>query len=419
LSLEANYLEAVPNELYLIRSLQTLNLARNRIMDVPATICQIASLKKLNLELNRIYALPLDIAYMSLVELRIGNNRIEVLHENIFSHKLGTTLKVFSCPGNNLMELPNSIYMIDKESFFEAEANPLISPPQLLLAEGLLMVQSYLKIRQKRLDELVELLDDEDFEFARGNAVPNAFEVLQDGTGFLTPDDLAEFDQAVNEYVNGEFYKCPASGPEIVESLSKLRDFRETEIYLTTLENGLLTVLEKIVQTKGNKRGRGADSKFSRKLYGDGVLMTNQQRPWGRNGEMCNVWCVSLPALLRDVPVGNCLYPNGRESIFELIRQTLPPMAFPVTVDLLKDSLRLYVSPYGQVANTESVTFKGCDCYDEVRNRPLRHNPCVKPAVVIVKSIYLDEEAERRDIEEDEYIERFEEMEQVRRRIRN
>ena len=58
--------------------------------------------------------------------------------------------------------------------------------------------------------------------------------------------------------------------------------------------------------------------------------------------------------------------------------------------------------------------FKYCDCTDDARNRASRHNPCMKPAVVIVKSIYLDEESDRRDVEEDEYLMRFEEVEEVR-----
>jgi len=115
---------------------------------------------------------------------------------------------------------------------------------------------------------------------------------------------------------------------------------------------------------------------------------------------------VSLLCLLRDAPP-NPFQPEGRPSLFSLIDAALPPMAFPFTVDLLKDAIRLYESPYGQIADTEHVTYPSCDCIDDVRFKPKRHNPCAKVSVVLCKSIYVTEEANRREIEEDEFISRF------------
>ena len=140
--------------------------------------------------------------------------------------------------------------------------------------------------------------------------------------------------------------------------------------------------------------------------------MCKGEKPWGRKGEACNTFIVSLPALLRDNPP-NYYQKHGRASIINLVKEALPPMPFPFTVEMFKDSLRLYVSPYGQIADTIQHTFPKCDCIDESRgNKPSRHVPCVKPAVCIVTSIYTDEEAARRDLEEDEYISRFQQMEE-------
>jgi len=91
----------------------------------------------------------------------------------------------------------------------------------------------------------------------------------------------------------------------------------------------------------------------------------------------------------------------------------LPEIAFPFTADLLKDAMRLFQSPYGQIADTENISFPTCDCIDEKRNKPKRHNPCIKVSVVIVKSVYIEEEAKRREIEEEEMIARFKSIEQV------
>jgi hypothetical protein len=73
------------------------------------------------------------------------------------------------------------------------------------------------------------------------------------------------------------------------------------------------------------------------------------------------------------------------------------------------------------------MIFNGCDCIDERRRKPLYHDPCEKvthalllfslsptrpqPAVVIVKTIYTDEEAQRREEEEDLFQHKFEEIE--------
>ena len=91
----------------------------------------------------------------------------------------------------------------------------------------------------------------------------------------------------------------------------------------------------------------------------------------------------------------------------------LPAIPFPFTVDLLKDAIRLFESPYGQIADTENITFPTCDCIDEKRNKPKRHNPCMKVSVVIVKSVYIEEEARRREIEEEEMMDRFKSIEEV------
>jgi len=367
----------------------------NQIIDLPDLLCDISTLLKLNVERNKLSQVPPRIKALNLVELRIGHNSIEMLPDDMFEGPLGEKCKFFSCCENNLLELPLSLAMIDMEAYVEADSNPLKSPPQGLLSEGTKVIRNYLQIRTMRLKELEELMVMEDFEFVRENVVPTSCEVLADGTGFLTPNDLAEFDQACDEYLNGEYYKCPCSGPELVQSLADLRDFRETELYLLVLHT-FLDILQKI-------------SKEKEKRFKKAVLFTTT-RPWGRKGEQVNCWAISLTALLKDTPP-NPYQKNGRPSIIEMVQRSLPEMAFPFTADLLKDALRLYQSPYGQVADTEQVTFPSCDCIDEKRNKPKKHNPCKKAAVVLAKSIYIQEEADRREIEENEYLMRWEELE--------
>lgn len=396
LNLEGNFLETLPSEIGSVTELKVLIVSKNRLVDIPEAICSLKSLRVLNVEKNQLINLPKSISYTNLIELRIGHNYIEVLSNDLFSFSLGKSIKLFSCVENNLLEIPESVVEIDSLCMVEFDYNPYVSPPSYLLSEGLVTIQNYFKIRKYRKRILYQLMLDEDFELSMESFTPQAHEVLEDGTGFLTPEDLASFDQAVDEYINGEFFKCPATGEEIVASVTKLREDRETELYLTIIRT-FLSVVSSLVKSR--------DPRFPESS------VYSVQRPWGKDGELCNVWVISLQALLRETSP-NLYYPDGKPSIFQLIGDALPPISFPFTVDLLKDSIRLYISPYGSIADTETVNFPSCDCMDEFRNKPKRHNPCNKPAVVICKSCYVEEEAYRRSEEEDELLQKFEEIEE-------
>jgi hypothetical protein len=90
-----------------------------------------------------------------------------------------------------------------------------------------------------------------------------------------------------------------------------------------------------------------------------------------------------------------------------MLEREMPPMPWPFTVELLKDALRLYSTPYGQVAETEPIKFPMCDCIDEA-GEPVNHFlPCEKPAVVLCMALYTKEETIRRDAEEIDIFEIF------------
>jgi hypothetical protein len=51
------------------------------------------------------------------------------------------------------------------------------------------------------------LLEENDFEIDEDNMSPQAFEVLvEKGIEWLHPEDLKEFDEAIDEFCNGEYY---------------------------------------------------------------------------------------------------------------------------------------------------------------------------------------------------------------------
>jgi hypothetical protein len=119
---------------------------------------------------------------------------------------------------------------------------------------------------------------------------------------------------------------------------------------------------------------------------------------------------VSMHALLRDTSPNKYYQPNGRPAMIHDISKNMPKTSFPFSKELLKDSLRLYLSPYGQIADTENMEYLDCDCIDDRRLKPLSHEPCEKPSVVLIKVIYTEEEASRRDEEEDMFSIKFDEL---------
>ena len=398
LDVEDNYLEVLPSSIRLLQALKYLNCARNRLIDVPLELCLLKNLRKLNLERNKLIRLPDLIGFMNkLTDVRVGYNRLEYLAEDLFANPEGLikSLRHFNCSENNLPELPNSICMLDPELRLEADSNPLLSPPPELLTGGLIGVQEYLRVRMVRQRELCDLVTELEFEYVMERTHPVAQDVLEDGLGFLTPHDCAGFDKAVNEFLNGEYYRCPSSANEIASRLAKLREQREEETYLLILKTFFM-VIGKCRLDKSN-------------AFGPAVLMM-VERPWGRNNEKTDCWALSLHCLLRDNPP-NKYQPKGRASVFSMLEKAMPPMPWPFTVELFKDALRLYTTPYGQIADTEPVKFTLCDCIDE-EGEPLNHFlPCEKPAVVLCMSLYTEEEVTRQDTEEADLFDIFWELE--------
>lgn len=200
------------------------------------------------------------------------------------------------------------------------------------MSEKLSVIQNYLRVRLTRLNELEELLTDEDFTFIREYATPFASEVLADGVGFLYPSDLSEFDRSIDYYINGDFYNCPASGFEIVENLTNLRDKRENDLYAT-----ILATTQQVL---------AALSVEDPKAWGPAVY-TKVIRPWGRKGENASCHVISLHAFLKPAPKRFLFFPSlsPEKSFYHSHSLTLPSFSLTPTSTLLL-SLALYLLTY-------------------------------------------------------------------------
>ena len=168
LDLNSNRLENIPSSITQLSNLTILNLSSNRIDEIPSDFCNLTELRVLSLQRNRIVRLPLLGTLPNIAELKVGYNQIEVLSEELFSHPKGIagTMTYFECCENNLQELPSSVSNINPVCRFEATSNPLISPPQEILKDGLKAVQEYLRVRVLRTREIWDLLWNQDFEVA-------------------------------------------------------------------------------------------------------------------------------------------------------------------------------------------------------------------------------------------------------------
>jgi Leucine rich repeat len=87
LNLENNYLEQLPASIGTLKGLVSLNVSKNRLREFSEKICNLKNLKKLNLERNDLLNIPVQVSLMTLVELKIGHNRIEKLADDLFAGK--------------------------------------------------------------------------------------------------------------------------------------------------------------------------------------------------------------------------------------------------------------------------------------------------------------------------------------------
>ena len=103
LVLESNCLEYIPDSISKLTALKVLNVSKNRIVDFPDGVCELSGLKVLNLEKNRLryfspspyihayihtyihtyrlLSIPVGIAHLSVVDLKIGHNKIGYFYD--------------------------------------------------------------------------------------------------------------------------------------------------------------------------------------------------------------------------------------------------------------------------------------------------------------------------------------------------
>lgn len=388
LDLCMNNLEYLPESITELRHLQDLKVAVNQLYKLPVLAPGMSSLTSLNLDANELNLLPARLGELPLKVLRASHNRIERLEADTFTGKAATTLTLLGVASNNLLELPSCLPSCEALKTVHVEYNPMRNPPAELLSEGMTILLQYCRLRDVRIEKFKTLLDEFQFDFDAAHLAPEAYGVMTGRTGFLTPDDLIEFDSQTDRYLNGPYYSCPSTDLEILERVDNLRHEREHTFYHIVLQ-ALIDLIGEEVNSNGDARLR---------KYACGVLV-EEKRPWGRRGEDVGVFALALDALVKETAATR-LKKVPRAALFDVLKERLPPSLFEYTLEVLKDAIQKYQGPYGSVAQLDKIEFERCECVDD-KGRTKGHRPCVLPAVVIVKVVYSAGEALRRTQEDD------------------
>ena len=379
-----NRIERLPESFSDLRNLTSFSAEKNFLFQIPP-LKDLKRLTRLNLDANELRTLPKQLGQLPLKVLRASHNRLETLNDDTFGSGTQQNLEYLGLSNNNLLELNSCLPTCTKLKTLQCEFNPLRSPPPELLTQGLDVLRRYCDLRDKRIVSVQKVLTDYGYDYDPNHLTPEAYRVLTSGktTGFLTEDDLENFDKAVDRYLNGAYYSHSATDADVIERLDSLKQEREHVFYNAILRQ-LIDTLKHEVDLK------------QKSLFGPGALL-EERRPWGRQGELIGCYAISLDALVRE---SQCGLKEPRPALFSIAKAKMPPSPFGYTLELLKDAITKYAGPYGPVAQLDKVQFDRCDCVDN-RGRSKGHKPCVLPSVIIVKSIYTVGEAQRRAAEDD------------------
>ncbi len=181
-------------------------------------------------------------------------------------------------------------------------------------------------------------------------------------TGYLIPEDLIKFDNMVDSCVNGLFFYNEFSVGQIVNDIGDLRDQRVKETHKKILDQILLHL----------------------KSFEGNTFSSDMQKRFGLFGNKVPCFAIPLEYVL--------LSATNPSSIFQKVKDALNDLDSLFSFDnaMLQDSFK-FQSPYGSVASVENVTYA------------LKDSKKSMMSLVIAQHIYSEEEATRKE-EEDEIL---------------
>ena len=128
LDLRNRRLTSLPESIWGLSGLETLNLSDNVLEELPDAIGALSRLRKLNLKNNRLWQLPAAIGRLTnLLALDVSGNALEGLPDSIGGL---TSLKILHLARNQIRELPPSLFK-NETLMLQLNGNP-ICPPQVV-----------------------------------------------------------------------------------------------------------------------------------------------------------------------------------------------------------------------------------------------------------------------------------------------
>lgn len=421
-----NQLTDLPEEISgLSSSLKELHIAHNRLVEAPSALGKLVSLEHLDVSYNQLRTLEtmtfdaltrlqtlrasanqLDTLppslnhYVPLAELSIAGNMFVEFPASVL--QLGATLKQLQIQSNKIFRLPFEFgdAMSELESV-ASDGNPFLSPPPEVMRIGVGAIQVYLRKRQQRVVEMTRLLEALALPFDPNAFVMPKLRALLNGVGqaavsgggeqgttrsepllpFLTADHLAAFDRAVDQYVNGAFYlRVDTRGADLVNELLLRTHFALAQRHHRDVLDDFVRLCD-LVRSK----------KWADKID----FRYDLERPWGRRGELVGVYSINPSVIYEDQP----RLPSILSVIRTRVHHGFEEEAFTRARGEVEAAIEQYVGVYGPVGVVHDDVPFYCGCEDLLRFNKM-HWPCYRRGWTMVQVIFTEEEAARREQDE-------------------
>eukprot|EP00753_Platysulcus_tardus_P014352 PLAT4349.1.p1 GENE.PLAT4349.1~~PLAT4349.1.p1 ORF type:complete len:1156 (+),score=391.19 PLAT4349.1:261-3470(+) len=379
LNLDHNRLVALPAAMHLMPALRMLRVNSNLLESIPSTLENVKTLRVLSVKNNRISELPDNVGGFMLEQLSLSGNLLSDLPSGMAMPRLGGCLKVLELQDNKMAVLPLCVAELATLETLAVDNNPLRSPPAWFGDRGIIAVGKYIYDRLDRLLLVDELLVKHNFEFDSTKLSPEVKGAIHGGIGYLLEDDIKTFETKLDSCVNGDFYSSPHNVSDVIGDLVDLRMSRSLEFWLRVVDT-LLDVMLLLEERKW------IPSSHFRADYHAPLGRLKRKKSGKFSNKRESVACFAVSAEL--------FWQQVVPQVDEMLRRGYMLTDWPFTQPDVADALNNFQSPYGTVGLVDKEVEFTCSCVQ-------KHSTCLKKALVIVRTVYSDDEAARRIDEED------------------
>ncbi|CAI0401294.1 unnamed protein product [Linum tenue] len=145
LNVNFNKLGRLPDNIgFGLRNLEKLSVNSNLLAFFPSSLTHLSSLKKLDARLNKLRSLPEDVGNLIHLEVLNVSQNFQCLEVLPYSIGMLVSLVELDVSYNKIKTLPDSIGCLRRLKKLAVDGNPLVSPPALVVEQGVHAVKEYL-----------------------------------------------------------------------------------------------------------------------------------------------------------------------------------------------------------------------------------------------------------------------------------